>query len=49
MNEASIVSTAGSALFGFLFVCAFFGFRKPEERNFIDRMPRNQPGSPAGA
>ena len=35
MNEPSIISTAAAALVGLLFVCAFFGFRKPEERNFL--------------
>ena len=35
MNEPSYISAAGAALLGLLFVCAFFGFRKPEERNFL--------------
>jgi 4-amino-4-deoxy-L-arabinose transferase-like glycosyltransferase len=35
MNEPSYISAAGAALLGLLFVCAFFGFRKTEERNFL--------------
>jgi 4-amino-4-deoxy-L-arabinose transferase-like glycosyltransferase len=35
MTEPSIVPTAAAAFLGLLFVCGFFGFRKPEERNFL--------------